>query len=67
MIQKSECGYAVEPDNAELFADALTDAASHPEKLKQMGERAQNLGLTKFDRKKLAAEFVTWLEKTAVM
>lgn len=63
MIKKYECGYAVEPDNAELFADALADAADHREKLQEMGVRAQALGREQFDRKKLAAEFVAWLEK----
>lgn len=63
MIKENECGYAVEPDNAELFADALEDAADNPEKLKQMGANAQTLGSSQFDRKKLAAEFVSWLEK----
>lgn len=65
MITQYECGYAVAPDNAELFADALEDAAGHPEKLREMGARAQALGQERFDRKKLAAEFVAWLEKAA--
>lgn len=62
MIKEYECGYAVEPDNAELFAEALEDAANHPEKLQQMGARARALGYDKFDRKELAAQFVAWLE-----
>lgn len=64
MIKDNECGYAVEPDNAGLFADALEDAADHPEKLRQMGIAAQTLGREQFDRKKLATEFVAWLEQT---
>lgn len=62
MIKEYECGYTVEPDNAELFADALEDAADHPEKLQQMRGRARSLGYDQFDRKKLAAQFVAWLE-----
>lgn len=65
MIKECECGYAVEPDNADLFADALEDAAGHHEKLEQMGARAQALGRNQFDRKKIAALFVAWIEKTA--
>lgn len=65
MIKQHECGYAVEPGNAALFADALEDAADHRDKLQQMGARAQALGREHFDRKKLAGEFVAWLEKAA--
>lgn len=65
MIKQHQCGYAVEPDNAELFADALENAADHRGKLKEMGDRAQALGRQQFDRKKLAGVFVTWLENAA--
>ncbi len=65
MIKEKRCGYAVEPDNPELFADALEDAADHFEKLRNMGENALLLGQREFDRKILAAEFVAWLEQAA--
>lgn len=65
MIKECKCGYPVEPDNADLFADALEDAADHHEKLEQMGARAQALGRNQFDRKKIAALFVALIEKTA--
>ncbi len=64
MIQEHECGYAVEPDNPEAFAMALADAAANGKRLEKMGENAWKLGKTRFDRKALAREFVTWLEKT---
>ncbi|MEA3467608.1 MAG: glycosyltransferase family 4 protein [Thermodesulfobacteriota bacterium] len=63
MIKEHECGYAVEPGNAEKFANALEDAAAHRQKLQLMGERARALGKKEFDREKLAAQFVVWLEK----
>lgn len=62
MIQKNDCGYTVEPDNAELFADALEDAANNREKLMGMGVSALALGKREFDRKNLASEFVAALE-----
>jgi hypothetical protein len=43
---------------------ALADAAANGKRLEKMGENAWKLGKTRFDRKALAREFVTWLEKT---
>jgi len=63
MIREHECGYAVEPDNAEQFADVLEKAADNRQQLQLMGEKAKGLGQKEFDRKKLATRFVTWLEK----
>jgi glycosyltransferase involved in cell wall biosynthesis len=62
MIRECQCGYAIEPDNPKLFADALEDAADNPEKLQQAGAKALALGRDQFDRKLLAAKFVAWLE-----
>lgn len=62
MINDYECGYAVHPENADLLADALENAAEHPKKLQEMGANGLALGRRQFDRKKLAAEFVAWLE-----
>lgn len=62
MIREFGCGYAIQPDNAFLFADALEDAADYSEKLKDMGECAKRLGRTNFSRKILASDFVSWLE-----
>ncbi len=62
MIKEYECGYAVEPENAEQFADALEDAADHRQKLQSMGVRAKALGKKEFGREALAAQFVECLE-----
>jgi len=67
MIEKYSCGYAVEPDNSEAFANALEDAADNRDRLKQMGINAKQLGKKRFDRTKLAEQFVQWLEKTHLM
>jgi glycosyltransferase involved in cell wall biosynthesis len=65
MITEYQCGYAVEPDNPERFADALEHAADHRDTLQEMGKQAWELGRERFDRKQLAAQFVGMLEKTA--
>ena len=47
------------------FADALELAADNREQLAEMGLNSRNLGRRHFNRKKLAAEFVGWLESVA--
>ncbi|MCI5125563.1 MAG: glycosyltransferase WbuB [Candidatus Electrothrix sp. AR5] len=64
MITEYSCGYAVEPNNPERFADTLEHAADHRDTLQDMGKRAWELGDERFDRKQLAAQFVGILEKT---
>ncbi|CAK8717229.1 Glycosyltransferase subfamily 4-like N-terminal domain-containing protein [Candidatus Electrothrix gigas] len=66
MINEYRCGYAVEPDNPERFADALEDAADRRDKLQEMGKRAWALGCEQFNRKQLAEQFVRVIEKTGV-
>ncbi|MEQ1530095.1 MAG: hypothetical protein ABL925_12325 [Methylococcales bacterium] len=64
MIADNNCGYAVSPENPELFADALVNAADNKDELKVMGVNAKNLAVKEFDRNKLSAQFVDWLEGT---
>ncbi|MEQ1545598.1 glycosyltransferase family 4 protein [Methyloglobulus sp.] len=64
MIVDNNCGYAVLPENPELFADALVNAADNKDELKVMGVNAKDLAVKKFDRNKLSAQFVDWLEGT---
>jgi len=66
MIKEHECGFAVEPDNPEALADALEAAATNREELKIMGKNAGKLGRAQFDREKLAKQFVSWLEQSAI-
>lgn len=65
IVKAEQCGYAVEPDNPEAFADALVHAADHREALKRMGERSLTLAQTQFDRALLADDFVAWLQRAA--
>ncbi|MBA6349471.1 glycosyltransferase family 4 protein [Colwellia sp. BRX8-9] len=61
MIKDNNCGYAIEPDNAGAFADALENAADNKELLPEMGKRAQALAKRDFDRHNLADKWVTWV------
>ena len=61
MIRDNNCGYAIEPDNALAFADALENAADNKESLPAMGERAQALAKRDFNRHNLADKWVTWV------
>jgi glycosyltransferase involved in cell wall biosynthesis len=65
VINEHQCGFAVEADNAEAFADALVFAADHRSELRLMGQRSLHLARSKFDRAMLAAQFITWLRNAA--
>lgn len=65
MIREHECGFAVPPDDAAAFADALEQAADDRAALEGMSQRARDLAKLQFDRNKLGAKFVEWLEGTA--
>ena len=65
LISQADCGYAIHPDDPTVFADALVNAAGSKERLTAMGARAQALGRTVFDRKRLADDFVNCLESTS--
>ena len=61
MINDNNCGYAIEPDNAQAFADALVDAADNKGRLPVMGDRALALAKRDFNRHNLADKWVTWV------
>jgi len=65
MIAEHECGFAVPPDDAGAFADALERAADDRSALKLMGQRGRVLAQTQFDREKLADRWVDWVEGAA--
>jgi glycosyltransferase involved in cell wall biosynthesis len=65
IVRDQRCGYAVPPDDAEAFADALVQAAAHGEELRRMGERSIALARAQFDRARLGSEFVAWLQRAA--
>ena len=64
LIQKHQCGFAVPPNNASAFADALEQAADHRTTLKAMGQRGHALAKNEFDRRLLADQWVDCLEGT---
>ena len=61
LILKHKCGYAIEPDNPDLFARTLIDAKNNRLKLKMMGENAKDLAKNSFDRSSLSSEWVDWV------
>ena len=61
MINDNNCGYAIEPDNAQAFADALINAADNKELLPKMGNNALALAKRDFNRHNLADKWVTWV------
>jgi glycosyltransferase involved in cell wall biosynthesis len=61
MINENSCGFAVIPDDAAAFADALERAAADRNALKEMGRRGRQLAQEKFDRTLLADRWVDWV------
>lgn len=62
LITKHQCGFAVPPNDAGAFADALERAADNRPALQAMGQRAHTLATSEFDRRILADRWVDWLE-----
>lgn len=61
LAEENACGFAVAPEDARSFADALGKAADNRSALAAM--RPKSLALAQqFDRTKLADQFVDWLE-----
>jgi glycosyltransferase involved in cell wall biosynthesis len=61
MIDENSCGFAVIPDDAAAFADALEGAAADRNALKEMGQRGRKLAQDQFDRRLLADRWVEWV------
>ncbi|WP_462166261.1 glycosyltransferase family 4 protein [Pseudoalteromonas sp. GB43] len=61
MIKQHNCGYSVEPENPQAFADALEHAADNKNLLPEMGNRAQMLAKQEFNRHNLADKWVIWV------
>lgn len=61
MINENSCGFAVIPDDAAAFADALEGAAADRNSLKEMGQRGRKLAQEQFDRRLLADRWVDWV------
>lgn len=65
LIEETDCGFAVPPDDPTAFADALIAAASDREALRQKGMNAQELAKTRFTRAKLSSDWVEWVTGAA--
>jgi len=61
IIEQTQCGFAVQPNDPSAFADALEKAANQREALSTMGGRARLLAESQFDRKLLADKWVEWV------
>ena len=64
MINENKCGIAVEPENPDLFADAVIKLAENPELRKEYGANGRKLAEREFARDLLGAQFVRFLEET---
>lgn len=64
MIEEHQCGFAVPPDDAAAFADALERAADNRAALGPMGQRGRALAEQQFSRTRLANQWVDVLEST---
>jgi glycosyltransferase involved in cell wall biosynthesis len=58
MIRDGDCGFAVPPEDASAFADALESAADDRAALVRKGKNAATLARRDFDRKRLADQWV---------
>lgn len=61
MIQQSECGKVVPPDNPAAFANGMISLRDSTAR-KQMGEQARQLAVAKFERLDLAKQFLRVIE-----
>lgn len=64
LIGRHDCGFAVPPEDAAAFADALEQAAEDKQRLREMGLRGRVLAEIEFSRDHLADRFVTWVTGT---
>jgi glycosyltransferase involved in cell wall biosynthesis len=62
LISLNKCGISVPPEDPEAFASSLEQAADDRASLKKMGLAARALAESRFNRAKLANEFVAWIE-----
>ena len=63
MIKENNCGVVVEPENPEAFADGIVYLADNPELREVFGRNARILAEKEFDRDKLGAQFVDFIEQ----
>lgn len=64
MINQHQCGEAVPPADATVFADALVKLADNPDLRKTYGINGRKLAESEFAREKLAKKWINCLEAT---
>jgi glycosyltransferase involved in cell wall biosynthesis len=65
LVEKNECGIAVEPDNPQDFVEKVVYMKNNPELLKVWGKNARALAELDFDRDKLALKLDQVLREAA--
>ena len=65
LIEKHDCGTAVAPADADVFADGLVSMSESPERLAEQGKNARKLAESEFNRSELADQFAAVLEAYA--
>ena len=63
MLVEADCGVAIEPDNDEQLAAAVARLAREPEEGRRLGRNGRRYVLEHFDRRRLAHEYLTILER----
>lgn len=61
IVTDHDCGFAVQPENAQAFADALERAASDRGALNRMRINARTLAKNDFNRDDIGEKWVTWV------
>jgi glycosyltransferase involved in cell wall biosynthesis len=61
-ITRTQCGFAVAPDDPGAFATALERASADRDNLRIMGQNARALAQSDFDRVALSNRWVDWIE-----
>jgi glycosyltransferase involved in cell wall biosynthesis len=64
MIDSSDCGIAIPPEDSKAFAEALVTMRDDPARRFRMGNNARAFAESDFKREKLADQFVFFLENT---
>ncbi len=67
LITDNNCGFAVQPEDADAFADALIKASEARSDLRVKAANAQALAQREFGRAKLSEKWVGWVSSTKVL
>ena len=65
IAEAAGCGFPIEPENPAALAEAVRRLAADPALTKEMGRRGRQVVVERYDRSKLAGEFLTILEQVA--